>query len=315
MTSPIDPLAALLVGDSAVMQHLRAFIRRVGPSRLPVFITGPTGAGKELVASALHCASERKGAFVAFNVCAVADTMFEDALFGHARGAFTGAFADAPGYLAEADAGTVFLDEIGGLPLASQAKLLRAIETQTFRAVGASRDRRSEFRVLAASNEDLHGMCDDGRFRHDLLHRLAGITLRVPPLSARREDIPQLIRVFLRQMAGETDVAVESGALDVLCACDWPGNVRQLKQIVELMFVLSEGKVIARDVVQAALATDYAPHPRCVRYGDRERELLVVMEETQWSVPTAADRLGVHRATIYRRLARMQNSKVPERDI
>ena len=180
--------------------------------------------------------------------------------------------------------------------------------------MGASRDRRSDFRVLAASNEDLRGMCEDGRFRIDLLHRLAGITLRVPPLSARRDDIPQLVRVFMRQVPGDTDMAIEPDALELLCAWDWPGNVRQLKHIVELVVTLNEGKSIARQAVRAALAMDDATEAREFRYGDKERELLVVMEETQWSVPTAADRLGVHRATIYRRLAKMQGVKLPERD-
>jgi len=125
--------------------------------------------------------------------------MFEDALFSHARGAFTGAVSDSQGDLAEADKGTVFLDEIGGLPPGSQAKLSRAIESQIFRSVGASCDRRGDFRAVAASSEDLHGMCDAGSFRLDLLHRLAGITLRMPPLSARRDDIPVLAQAFLRQ--------------------------------------------------------------------------------------------------------------------
>lgn len=150
-----DALASVLIGESPSMRHLCQVIRKVASSRLPVLIMGPTGSGKELVASALHMASGRAGAFVAFNVCAVADTMFEDALFGHARGAFTGAVAESAGYLAEADKGGIFLDEISGLPLPSQAKLHRAIETQTFRALGAKRDRRSEFRVLSASNEEL----------------------------------------------------------------------------------------------------------------------------------------------------------------
>lgn len=309
MSRDDDGLASLLIGASPVMVRLRTLIRRIAPSRLPVFITGPTGAGKELAATALHLASGRSGDFVAFNVCAVAETMFEDALFGHRRGSFTGAVANASGYLAEADNGTVFLDEIGGLSLASQAKLLRAIETQTFRSVGATRDTRSNFRVLTASNDDLSLLTESGRFRLDLYHRLAGITLRVPPLTERREDIVILAEAFLRNAHPGRTRKIDGQAMQALMRAEWPGNVRQLKHVVELAATLGDDATISNDVVRTALEMYGVPNAAETRYTERERELLVVMEQTQWSVPTAANKLGVHRATVYRMLARMNGGR------
>ncbi len=238
------------------MRQLRNLIRRIGPTELPVLITGPTGSGKELVANAMHLASGRKGAFIAFNVCAVADTMFEDALFGHARGAFTGATSDSAGYLAQANNGTVFLDEISGLGLPSQAKLLRALETQTFRAVGAQHDKHSKFRIVAASNENLERLSGAGQFRLDLYHRLAGTTVKVPALSSRREDIPALIRAFARETGATHDANIAIEAMTMLEAEAWPGNVRQLKHVVELSRALSDGRSVSPDGVRAALAMD-----------------------------------------------------------
>jgi len=154
-----------IIGESQLIRELRSRIIRYAATNLPVLIQGPSGTGKELIAESLHTLSGRTGAFVAFNVCAVADTMFEDALFGHARGAFTGADRDRVGYLTEAHRGTVFLDEISGLSLSMQAKLLRAIETRRFRPVGARTDAVSDFRVIAASNEDIGDLVQQRRFR------------------------------------------------------------------------------------------------------------------------------------------------------
>src|SRR5678816_48003 len=171
-----------LIGDSFPMQRLRALIARVAPTNVPVLIEGATGTGKELVAAMLHRLSGRGGAFVPFNVCALPDSMFEDALFGHVKGAYTGAAGDTLGYLREANGGTAFFDEISGLALGLQPKLLRAIETRTIRAVGSSRDVTSDFRVVAATNECLDELVDAGRFRADLNHRLSGLVLTVPTL-------------------------------------------------------------------------------------------------------------------------------------
>jgi DNA-binding NtrC family response regulator len=273
---------------------------------MPVLIEGQTGTGKELVASMLHRMSGRTGGFVAFNVCALGDSMFEDALFGHARGAFTGAMSDSLGYLREANGGTVFLDEISGLPLGLQAKLLRAIETGVFRPIGASRDAQSNFRTVAATNEPLESLVVAGRFRPDLAHRLRGIVLSVPALAERREDIEVLAEHFARQARPDETVAITWQALDLLRVWPWPGNVRELKQIVEAAVVLG-ANVIDADVLTAVLATRSAPvDPSVVTSSLGERaELLVALERSGWDVDRIAAAMKVHRSTVYRKLKRL----------
>jgi DNA-binding NtrC family response regulator len=293
----------LIVGDSLPIRRLRSLIARVGPTSAPILIQGPTGSGKELVAQALHARSLRGGRFVAFNVCAIAETMFEDALFGHTRGAFTGATSDAMGYLAEADRGTAFFDEIGGLPLAAQAKLLRVIETGEFRPVGASRNRRSDFRVVAATNEDIARLVALGKFRADLAARLNGFIFHVPPLAARTEDVPLLARFFLDAL-GVGEERLTGDAMDALADHDWPGNVRELKHVLSRACILAEGGLINRRSVELALEQQAPPTYATLR-GKRQRKLLEVLDQTGWDVGAAAQLLGTHRATIYRRLKQL----------
>ncbi|HJR63809.1 MAG TPA: sigma 54-interacting transcriptional regulator, partial [Gemmatimonadaceae bacterium] len=228
------------------MARVRELVRQIAPTELSVLIEGPTGAGKELVAQAMHAASRRSGRLVAFNVCAIAETMFEDALFGHVRGAFTGATSDAAGYLVEADKGTVFLDEISGLAMGMQAKLLRVLETREFRPVGARLDRRSDFRVVAATNEPLATLLAERRIRADLAYRLGGVVIQVPSLRERPEDVPVLACRFMERARASCGIAVRlSGeALHALQQYDWPGNVRELKNVVERAAVLAEGAVV-----------------------------------------------------------------------
>jgi two-component system, NtrC family, response regulator HydG len=292
----------ILVGESAAMRELRALIHRVAPKHMPVLIHGPTGAGKELVALALHLRSGRSGSFVPFNVCAVADTMFEDTLFGHARGAFTGAVADSSGYMTEADGGTLFLDEISGLGAAQQIKLLRAVETGSFRPVGGRRDRRSDFRVVAATNEDLPGLVRTGRFRADLLHRLNGITIRVPALQERTDDIPLLVQHFLTMEPLDAPVRVGASAMKLLQEHSWPGNVRELRHAVARMVALAEHTEIGRaDVVRALQCADTRLAPTRSLARDR---LVEVLDECGWNAMRAAAVLGVHWTTVYRRMRR-----------
>lgn len=293
-----DP-SGLLLGDSPAMSHLRAMIVRVAPSHLPILIEGPTGAGKELVARAVHNLSGRSGALVAFNVCAIADSMFEDAMFGHVRGAFTGAISDGEGYLAQAHEGTVFFDEIGGLNLGAQAKLLRALETRQFRPVGGKRDLHSAFRVIAATARPLEELCREGAFRDDLRHRLGKVVLRVLPLAERREDIPLLVAHFLRTVDGR-HLAITQRALDHLSACEWPGNVRELRALVEAMAVLSRtGKIDMEDVL-ALTGGRILP----VRLSFEIQRTVEVVREYRGDVYTAAGVLGVDPTTVYRRLRR-----------
>ncbi len=303
-----------MIGDSEPMSALRALIATAARTRLPVLVQGPTGAGKELVAAALHTASGRRGRLVAFNVCAIGDSMFEDALFGHVRGAFTGAQTDVPGHLLEADGGTAFFDEIGALPLPFQAKLLRAIETGDFRQIGGRRDVHSDFRVVAATNEAVGGLVQQGRFRSDLAHRIGGIVICVPSLVERLDDIPMLVRHFLNE-AGAAHLRVCADAMRFLQKHDWPGNVRELKQVTEWAAALCESDLSA-DAVRSAL-TQRATHSTGSPVSEtapRERNRLrALLERHCWEIELAAGELGVSRATLYRRLKAAQVAVAHER--
>lgn len=296
----------ILIGDSPPMRQLRLLVEAVAPTRVPVLIEGATGTGKELVAAMLHRESRRDGAFVAFNVCALGDTMFEDALFGHVRGAYTGAVGDTLGFLREANGGTVFFDEISSLVPAAQAKLLRAIETGVFRPIGSSRDAQSDFRTIAATNEQLDAAVAAGRFRADLAYRLSGMIIAVPSLADRVDDIPELAAHFVRRARPVSPPAITSDALQRLQEREWPGNVRELKQVVEAAVVF------ARDVLDArVLSMVLAQRERERRATPASRQLaarhglLKLLVSTDWNTQLAAKALGVHRATVYRRMRRL----------
>jgi DNA-binding NtrC family response regulator len=233
--------------------------------------------------------------------------MFEDALFGHVRGAYTGAVNEAQGFLREANGGTAFFDEISGLPLSQQAKLLRAIETGEFRPIGATRDARSEFRVVAATNERLIGLSERGAFRSDLRHRLSGVIIAVPALAERTDDIPHLARHFVQMAvaAGAQVPSIDGQAMRLLMDAHWPGNIRELKQVVDTATAFAHG-VIGRSVIESAMAhRSIDVRSRSVVHEIRgRRELVAVLSDVAWDVDSAATRLGLHRATLYRRMKR-----------
>lgn len=296
----------VLIGDSRPMRRLREMIYTIAPTRLPVLIEGETGTGKELIAALVHRHSGRRGAFVPFNVCALGESMFEDSLFGHVRGAYTGAVSDSMGFLREADGGSAFFDEISGLPLPLQAKLLRAVETGVFRPIGAARDVRSDFRVVAATNEHLGDLVDRGRFRADLKHRMSGVVVSIPSLAERVDDIPELARHFVQRATG-TGMPIDGAALELLMAIPWPGNVRELKQVVDVASAFARG-VLSVDAVRMALS-QRRESPMQVRergMADRHerRELVTALEDMAWDIDRAAAHLGIHRATMYRRIKR-----------
>lgn len=289
---PEDAPLPGMIGEHPMMKEVYRLVRRVAPTELPILIVGETGTGKELVARAIHELSGRPGRFVAVSVCAVADTMFEDAFFGHVKGAFTGAAADSPGYLLEADRGTVFLDEIGGLALPQQGKLLRAIETREFRPVGGRSDRRSDFRAVAATNVDPFELVRQGRLRRDLFERLHGVIVAIPRLRDRPSDVPMLATHFLAQL-GHGALRFTADSLQALAAHHWPGNVRELRQLVARLAATADGAVIQAEAV-----------PR--GHGDGDNNLRAAVSaallEANWSVQQAASALGVSRATLYRRI-------------
>jgi DNA-binding NtrC family response regulator len=292
-----------IIGDSIAMRDLRDVIRRVAPRPINILIQGPTGSGKELVARGIHGASGRTGPFVAFNICAVPESVFESMLFGHVRGAFTGAVADSPGYLIEADRGTLFLDEIGGLPASLQAKLLRVLETREFRPVGASRDRSSDFRLVASTNEPLSALVEAGRFRADLAYRLSAVVIEVPPLRDRPSDIPLLAQHFVSEATGGAPLPrLDPEALRALAERDWPGNVRELRNAVERAVILADGDFIGPDDLRFSSRTDAWPTNGKPMADLARRRLWEELRRCDWEVSTVAERLGVHWTTVYRRM-------------
>lgn len=297
-------MSRLLVGESPPMRKLREHIARIARTGLPVFIQGETGTGKELVAQALHTASGRTGAFVAFNICAIPEALFESTLFGHIRGSFTGAATDAAGYLAEAHNGTLFLDELGGLSVVLQAKLLRAIETRTYRPVGGRQDRHSHFRVIAATNVDIKMLVDEGRLRSDLVFRLSGDVITVPPLRDRLDDIPYLVRHFVHisELLTPHEFAVSEDAIALMRTYAWPGNVRELCSVVDRAIVHGGGLAIDARAVSAALgeSTDRRRVLANGKAGFARRRLTQVLSENAWRDDRAAAALGVHPTTVYR---------------
>lgn len=297
-------VARILVGESKVIRDLRREIVRFGPTKLPILLQGPTGSGKELAARAVHGMSRRDGELIAFNVCALSEGMFEDALFGHVRGAFTGAAGDVPGYLAEANGGSVFLDEISGLSMASQAKLLRALETGVYRPIGATRDRVSDFRLLSASNEELTSLVRDRRFRLDLLHRIGGCVLTLPSLRDRREDIPMLVQHFLSDVgSGQT---IDVSAIDRLQTHVWAGNIRELRHVVDRLVVVAQGDEIAIQHVDAILRPSSLLPDSMESDNSLHDRLVTTLQQAGWDTAVAADMLHVHRATVYRWMRRLR---------
>ena len=297
-----DMTLGALLGDSSPMRQVREIIAAIAPTTLPVLILGPTGSGKELAARAIHAMSDRAGALVCFNAAAVSESMFEDTLFGHVRGAFTGAVSDHNGYLAEADNGSLFLDEVASMGTAVQAKLLRAIETGEYRALGGRSNARSQFRVISAANEDMSALARERRFRGDLLHRLAGVVIELPSLSDRREDIPLLARHFLSS-DGHCDVTLDDDAADMLYERHWPGNVRELRHVMSLVRALSGSRVTSA-VLRRALGLRLQPDIALVADAPERRELTDALERNRWDPERAADELGIHRTTLYRRMKR-----------
>jgi transcriptional regulator with GAF, ATPase, and Fis domain len=240
-----------MVGQSPPMQAVFDLIEKVAPTNVPVLVLGETGTGKELVARALHRSSPRaKKPFQAENCAAIPATLLESELFGHVKGSFTGAIADRPGTFVSAHEGTVFLDEIGDMPLQMQSKLLRVLQNGEVRPVGSNKVRKVDVRLVAATNQDLSAVCAEKTFREDLYYRLNVITIGLPPLRERLEDLPFLVAFFLlttgKEMERPFDLAPE--ALEALRRHNWPGNVRELENELRRAAVFSSGRIVAEDL-------------------------------------------------------------------
>ena len=306
-----------IVGDGPAMRQLLETISRIAPKDITVLIRGETGTGKELIASLLHAQSHRAtGPLVRFNCAAIPGELAEAELFGHARGAFTGAQQARRGFFAQADGSTLVLDEIGELPLPVQAKLLRALQEGEIQPVGAGKVERVDVRVIACTNRDLAGEARTGRFRQDLYYRLAVVDLVVPPLREHREDIPALAAEFARRYAerfGIQDVRLLPELLDSLQRLDWPGNVRQLENAVARIVALSTGGDIGLEAfalastAPAADADAEAPPEGTLSLREQldavERSLIRrTMTAVGGNQSEAARRLGLSRGSLIERL-------------
>lgn len=312
-----------MIGRSAAMLGVFALIRRVAPHSRAALVTGETGTGKELVARALHALGPRRaGPFVAINCSAVVETLFESELFGHRRGAFTGAVDNKVGVFGRADRGVLFLDEIGDLPLSLQAKLLRVLETGEVQRVGEITGRTVDVCVVASTNRLLRDDISAGRFRDDLYYRLNVIEIHLPPLCDRREDIPLLVAAFIRDCAARVHkpiVGTTAGAERLLLSAAWAGNVRELRNVIERACILAESEFITereltpvmgqltqpaapqRGTTAAATATQDADDSLSAL--ERER-IVEVMARTKGNKVMAARILGLSRRALYRRLER-----------
>ena len=303
-------LGKSIVADSAPMQRLLDAVSRVAPRDITVLIGGPTGTGKELIAALVHAQSRRASEpLVRFNCAAIPGELAEAELFGHARGAFTGATQARPGFFAEANGGTLVLDEVGELSLPVQAKLLRALQEGEIQPVGTGRVEKVDVRVIAISNRDLAADARAGRFREDLYYRLAVVELLVAPLGERREDIPTLAREFARRYAqrfGIEGVRLSPELIDALRRADWPGNVRQLENAVARMVAMSSGG----DIGAAAFAAASAQEPvseGALTWKEQldafDRGLIAqALDAADGNQSEAARRLGMSRSALVDRL-------------
>jgi len=297
----------VLIGNSARMREVERLIARVGPTDAPVLIQGETGTGKELTARAIQRASRRlEQPFVTINCAALPEQLVESELFGHEKGAFTGAVNSRPGLFEVADQGTLFIDEIGELPPALQPKLLRVLEDGSLRRVGSTREMSVDVRIIAATNRDLSREVRENRFREDLLYRINVMSIELPPLREHAEDIPLLIRHFL-----PPKWEIEPEAELMLSRFSWLGNVRQLKNVLERATILAEGSIITVDDLPSEIANSILgdPLPSEVEETNLEsierNHVVEVMQKCQGNKAQAARMLGVHRRKLYRILERL----------
>lgn len=313
-----------LIGESAAMQEVYDTIKQVAPTRATVLIQGESGTGKELVAQALHALSDRpKPKFLAVHCAALSPQLLESELFGHEKGAFTGAMERRIGRFEQAHGGTLFLDEIGEIDHTTQVKLLRVLgEERSFERVGGSTPIKVDVRLVAATNRDLAKMVSEGKFREDLYFRLSVVPITLPPLRARKEDLPLLVRSFLKTLSAENGKPfreLSSEAMQAVLRHDWPGNVRELRTAMEHGVVMANGpKITLRDLpasvrsngngltAAASIPAQIAQMPREERLNIQATEELLIdqaLAETHGNVTQAAKRLGMSRRTLHRRLA------------
>jgi Nif-specific regulatory protein len=294
----VSSSVARMVGKSPSMLALQKQIEKVAPSKASVLLLGESGTGKTMVAEIIHELSTRSGAaFVKINCASLPETLLESELFGYEKGAFTGAVKSKAGRVEEADGGTVFLDEIGELTLQLQAKMLRFLQEKEFERLGGATTRKVDARVIAATNRDLAAAVAEGAFREDLYYRLNVFPILVPPLRERKEDIPDLVNHFVLRVSQEYGRSIEISrqAMSLFARYDWPGNVREMENLIERMVIMAEGDEIGPDILPACL---------CGQYGDRSgpfsriqeieiKEILAALERNAWNQTRTARELGI----------------------
>ncbi|MDF1836385.1 MAG: sigma-54 dependent transcriptional regulator [Planctomycetota bacterium] len=319
-------------GFNSVDPHMDAVLetaRAVAPSRATVLILGESGTGKTRLARTLHENSNRKDApFTVVHCGALPSALLESELFGHAKGAFTGAIRDKPGRFEEADGGTIFLDEINSAPLDLQVKLLRVIQERVLERVGENRTRKVDVRIIAASNQDLQQAIDAGDFREDLYWRLNVVSLALPPLRERPQDLARLVEVFLRRFAADYDRPIprpDAGALEILSSYDWPGNIRQLENVIERAVLMADGDRLHVGALPADLVEEARKHSagmqasepnlqlgmdrlraiiplKTALEGPEKAILIHALEATQGNRKQAAEELGINRTTLFNKM-------------
>ncbi len=312
-----------LIGKSDPMQRVFDLIRHVGPSRSTILIQGESGTGKELAAKAIHnCSTRNEKAFVALKSGSIPNDLQESELFGYVKGAFTGAVSSKKGLFEIADGGTVFLDEVGNLSGETQAKLLRVIQEREFRRVGGLENIHVDVRIIAATNVDLKASVESGNFRDDLYYRLNVITLPLPPLRERKDDVPLLATHFIKQFCeaeGRPVCSLDQEALKVLMEYDWPGNVRELENTIERAVVLAGGdELLVQSLFPREILESSSVNLSRLRLGDNgsslkdlvlefERNLiLAALKKTDWNQKRAAELLGVNATTLNEKLKRLK---------
>ncbi|NOZ86283.1 MAG: sigma-54-dependent Fis family transcriptional regulator, partial [Deltaproteobacteria bacterium] len=309
-----------VVGETEAMSNVLRLIERVAPTDSTILIQGESGTGKELVAQEIHNRSSRRsGPMIPVNCGAIPDNLLESELFGHVKGAFTGAYRSRTGRFMLADKGTIFLDEVGELPPSLQVKLLRVLQTKEIQPLGASQSQVSDFRVVAATNQDLEKAVENNHFREDLYYRLCVIPVELPPLRERKIDIPLLITQFIHEFNRIKNCNVtglSKHALDALMNYNWPGNIRELKNIIERMVILKgEGEIglleIPSKIRKGDTSADDKPWPKLPAHGldfkqivsQLEKDLLLqALERTGGNKQKAADLLGLNRTTLVEKI-------------
>jgi formate hydrogenlyase transcriptional activator len=309
-----------IIGRSRTLSRVLREIETVAPTDSTVLILGETGSGKELMARAIHqLSARREQAFVKLNCAAIPTGLLESELFGHEKGAFTGAISQRVGRFELASRGTVFLDEVGEIPLELQPKLLRVLQEREFERLGSSRTLRTDARLIAATNRDLTALVEEQKFRQDLFYRLNVFPIQVPPLRERREDIPMLVRHFAQQFGRRMKKTIETipaETMDALTRYDWPGNIRELQNLIERAVILSTGSTLEVPIGSLSSRRSASAPPKVTETLEQaeRRHIIDALEATNWVIGGAggaAARLGMKRSTLQFRMRKLAIEKPP----